>query len=221
MGVNEEAMMTMIRVAALLTVIGWALAASQFDVGAVQDSGLGCGDFLTQQAAQAQLDMDPSDPFGLDTNENGIACDEPGAQVASERDGADDTEAADDAASTPPVAETEATNVSPASSGALPAPPEPRQDHPADPSSLDGALAEPSVWDRTVAIFLGAYHRACGAIPDVDVGTVWARTKATGREVQEQVIAALPEVDVDLPHVDVGLPHVEVGLPDVEVPACG
>ena len=56
--------MNIVRVAALLTVIGWALAASQFDVVAVQDSGFGCDDFLTQQAAQAQLDMDPSDPFG-------------------------------------------------------------------------------------------------------------------------------------------------------------
>lgn len=213
--------MNIVRVAALLTVIGWALAASQFDVVAVQDSGFGCDDFLTQQAAQAQLDMDPSDPFGLDRDRNGTACDEPGAQVASERDGADDTKATDDAASTPSVEETEANDVSPVSSGTRPAPTEPRQERPADPSSLDGAMAEPSVWDRTVAMFLGAYHRACSAIPDVDVGTFWSRTNATGREVQEQVIAALPEVDVDLPHVDVDLPHVDVGLPDVKVPACG
>ena len=213
--------MNIVRVAALLTAISGALAASPFAVVAVQDSGLGCDDFLTQQAAQAQLAMDPSDPFGLDRDRNGIACDEPGAPVASERDGADDTEAADDAASTPSVDETEATNGSPASSGTRPAPPQPRQDRPADPSSLDGAMAEPSVWDRTVAMFLGAYHRACGALPVVDVGTVWARTQATGREVQEQVMAALPEVDVDLPHVDVDVPQVDVGLPDVKVPACG
>ena len=213
--------MTMIRGAARLTVIGWALAASPFAVVAGQDSGFGCDDFLTRQAAQAQLAMDPSDPFGLDRDRNGIACDEPGAPVASERDEADDTEAVADAVSTPSVAETEATDGSPASSGARPAPPEPRQDRPADPASRDGTMAEPSVWDRTVAMVLGAYHRACGALPEVDVGTFWTRTQATGREVQAQVMAALPEVDVDLPHVDVDVPQVDVGWPAVEVPACG
>jgi hypothetical protein len=214
-------MMTMIRVAALVTVISGALAASPFAVLAVQDSGFGCDDFLTQQAAQAQLAMDPSDPFGLDRDRNGIACDEPGAPVASERDEADDTEAVADAVSTPSVAETAATDGSPAPSGARPAPPEPRPARPADPAARDGAMAEPSVWDRAVALFLGAYHRACRALPEVDVGTVWARTQATGREVQAQVMAALPEVDVDLPHVDVDVPQVDVGLPAVKVPACG
>ena len=43
------------------------------------------------------LDMDPSDPFGLDTDENGIACDEPGAQVASDRDGAGEAQSPLDA----------------------------------------------------------------------------------------------------------------------------
>jgi hypothetical protein len=213
--------MNIVRVAALWTVVGGALAAWPFAVVAVQDRGFGCGDFLTQQAAQTQLAMDPSDPFGLDRNRNGIACDEPGAQVASERDGADDTKAADDAASTPSGDETEATDGSPVASGARPAPPEPSQDRPANPSSRDGAMAEPSVWDRTVAMFRGAYHRACRALPGVDVGTFWARTQATGREVLEQVIAALPEVAVGLPHVAVDVPHVDVGLPAVEVPACG
>jgi hypothetical protein len=46
-GINEEAMMNIVRVAALLTVLGWALAASQFDVVAVQDSEFSCDVLLT------------------------------------------------------------------------------------------------------------------------------------------------------------------------------
>jgi hypothetical protein len=36
---------------------------------------VGCGDYLTQAQAQARLRADPSDPEGLDPDNNGIACD--------------------------------------------------------------------------------------------------------------------------------------------------
>ncbi len=35
---------------------------------------LDCGDFATQQEAQAELERDPSDPNGLDGNDDGVAC---------------------------------------------------------------------------------------------------------------------------------------------------
>ena len=35
---------------------------------------LDCGDFATQQEAQAELERDPSDPNGLDGNNDGVAC---------------------------------------------------------------------------------------------------------------------------------------------------
>jgi micrococcal nuclease len=47
-----------------------------------------CGDFRDQAAAQARLDADSSDPDGLDSDGNGVACEsllagEPRADVAS------------------------------------------------------------------------------------------------------------------------------------------
>src|SRR5215218_5141665 len=37
---------------------------------------LDCADFDTQQEAQAELNQDPSDPNGLDADDDGIACEE-------------------------------------------------------------------------------------------------------------------------------------------------
>ena len=74
--------MTLVRFVALIAVAGFALGGPSLDITVAQDSGFGCKDFLTPEATQAQLAMDPSDPYGLDPNGNGIACDEPGAQVA-------------------------------------------------------------------------------------------------------------------------------------------
>jgi micrococcal nuclease len=39
------------------------------------EGDLNCGDFATQEEAQAVLDQDPSDPNGLDADGDGIACD--------------------------------------------------------------------------------------------------------------------------------------------------
>lgn len=50
-----------------------------------QDGGLSCEDFASTSAAQITLDQDPSDPFGLDADENGIACDELPATSGDER----------------------------------------------------------------------------------------------------------------------------------------
>src|SRR5215204_7644990 len=45
------------------------------DVSAQQ--GLDCANFLDQEDAQVALDADPEDPFGLDGNNDGEACEQP------------------------------------------------------------------------------------------------------------------------------------------------
>src|SRR3954471_12761249 len=83
--------MTLVRFVALIAIAGLALGRPSTGIAVGQSSGFGCDDFLTRATAQAQLDMDPSDPYDLDADGNGIACDEPGAQVASEREVAERT----------------------------------------------------------------------------------------------------------------------------------
>ena len=41
-----------------------------------QDSDLDCADFDSQAEAQAELESDPSDPNGLDADNDGEACEE-------------------------------------------------------------------------------------------------------------------------------------------------
>lgn len=55
------------------------VAAAMFAVGmltapAQAQDDLDCDDFATQQEAQAEYDADPSDPNGLDADNDGIAC---------------------------------------------------------------------------------------------------------------------------------------------------
>jgi hypothetical protein len=61
-----------------------------------QTSDIDCADFDSQEAAQAELDRDPSDPNALDTDGDGVACEgrfgpqrEPatGGGAATARDG--------------------------------------------------------------------------------------------------------------------------------------
>ena len=50
-----------------------------------QDNGWGCDDYADQAAAQSELVRDPSDPYGLDPDGNGVACDhEPTADAEAE-----------------------------------------------------------------------------------------------------------------------------------------
>jgi hypothetical protein len=44
---------------------------------------LDCADFATQEEAQAEFDADPSDPNGLDADDDGEACEEPGDDSGS------------------------------------------------------------------------------------------------------------------------------------------
>jgi Excalibur calcium-binding domain len=41
---------------------------------AFAQADLDCGDFATQSEAQAELERDPSDPHGLDEDDDGVAC---------------------------------------------------------------------------------------------------------------------------------------------------
>ena len=43
---------------------------------AAQSTQRDCSSFGSQQSAQAELERDPSDPYGLDTDGNGVACDD-------------------------------------------------------------------------------------------------------------------------------------------------
>ena len=54
-----------------------ALAAFLFGApGASAQADQNCDDFATQEEAQAVLDADPSDPNGLDADDDGIACED-------------------------------------------------------------------------------------------------------------------------------------------------
>ena len=56
--------------------------------GTAQAADLNCSDFATQQLAQAEYDRDPSDPNGLDRDDDGIACETrpSGGSVVAEDD---------------------------------------------------------------------------------------------------------------------------------------
>src|SRR5918997_2228712 len=43
---------------------------------ALAQDNLNCDDFATQEEAQAEFDSDPSDPNGLDADNDGIACED-------------------------------------------------------------------------------------------------------------------------------------------------
>jgi hypothetical protein len=102
--INEEAMMHVARVAALVvalaTVTGWSGAAAQ-------TSGFTCEDFLTQTAAQHNLERDPRDPYGLDPDGDGIACEDMRANGAADTGRAPDSNAVEE----PPDANNDGADV--------------------------------------------------------------------------------------------------------------
>lgn len=70
---------------------------NQNDAGAADESeDLDCAEFATQEEAQEVLDEDPSDPYNLDPNGDGIACSLlPTADELAEQGSEDDPEALD------------------------------------------------------------------------------------------------------------------------------
>lgn len=64
---------------------------------AVAQEDLNCEDFDTQEEAQAEYDSDPSDPHGLDADNDGIACEDlPSGGDDGDDNGDDNGEDADD-----------------------------------------------------------------------------------------------------------------------------
>jgi hypothetical protein len=66
-------MMHVVRVAACVVVVATINCWSGV---AAQTSGFTCEDFITQTAAQHNLENNPSDPYGLDPDGDGFACEE-------------------------------------------------------------------------------------------------------------------------------------------------
>lgn len=58
----------------------------------VAQDDLNCDDFDTQEEAQQQLDEDPSDPHGLDADDNGVACESLPSGDSTDDDGDDSAE---------------------------------------------------------------------------------------------------------------------------------
>ena len=50
------------------------LVLTMYPALALAQADLDCPDFATQEEAQAELEADPSDPHGLDVDNDGIAC---------------------------------------------------------------------------------------------------------------------------------------------------
>jgi hypothetical protein len=67
-------MRVLARLIALLLVLGSTTAVALSAPPVAQAKDLNCDDFPNQAAAQANLDNNPSDPNGLDTDGDGIAC---------------------------------------------------------------------------------------------------------------------------------------------------
>jgi hypothetical protein len=53
------------------------MASPQPDTARSDEADLSCSDFASQAEAQAAFDADPSDPYGLDLDLDGVACETP------------------------------------------------------------------------------------------------------------------------------------------------
>lgn len=92
---------TLVPAAATLLAVAYLLAIGP-SAAAQQD--LNCDDFATQEEAQAVYNQDPSDPHGLDADDDGIACEElasGGTGAGGTDDGGTAAGAADDTDSGP------------------------------------------------------------------------------------------------------------------------
>jgi len=83
-----------VKIAAFAVVIATALGVGVL-VPAAGAQDLNCDDFATQEDAQAVLDGTPGDPNGLDSDEDGIACEDlPSGGTSTAAAGASDADAA-------------------------------------------------------------------------------------------------------------------------------
>src|ERR671910_3195942 len=66
-------------VAATMLVVGMLVIPSE----AYAQDQYDCASFGSQESAQAELERDPSDPNNLDSDGNGVACDDQSTSIAS------------------------------------------------------------------------------------------------------------------------------------------
>jgi hypothetical protein len=79
-----------LRTAVTVTVLTAGISYPLAGVALAQD--LDCSDFATQAEAQAAYNQDPSDPNGLDRDNDGVACESlPGGALGSAENGDQDT----------------------------------------------------------------------------------------------------------------------------------
>lgn len=64
---RKQIVYVVIAVAIIIFLLGWK-------AGADSTQDIDCVDFRWQEQAQAVLERDPSDPYGLDRNHDGVAC---------------------------------------------------------------------------------------------------------------------------------------------------
>lgn len=108
-------------------------------------SDLDCADFGTQPEAQAEYAADPTDPNGLDADNDGVACEElAGSDDDSDADGEQYGAAGDQYGATAPAGGSTATATAGASASALPE---------------TGGAVSPAVLSVVVGIML-----ACGGV---------------------------------------------------------
>ena len=88
--------MNIIRLLARLVFMVGLAPISVWDGAAAQSSGFTCEDFLTQTAAQHTLERDPLDPYGLDPDGDGIACEDMLTNGNTEVRGAPDVDAVEE-----------------------------------------------------------------------------------------------------------------------------
>jgi hypothetical protein len=61
------------------------MASPQPDAARSDDGDLSCSDFASQAEAQTAFDADPNDPYGLDLDLDGVACETPFITPAEQR----------------------------------------------------------------------------------------------------------------------------------------
>ncbi len=93
-----------------------ALATLVLAPAALAQDDLNCDDFATQAQAQAELNINPSDPNNLDANNNGVACEDSGLPAGTSSVTPSSTTSA--SASTSPSASSSATSSATSSASA-------------------------------------------------------------------------------------------------------
>jgi hypothetical protein len=125
-----------------------------------------CADFPTQAVAQSYLRDNPSDPAGLDTDGDGIACESNPCPCDLSPVG----RAAIDATATPRSVETPA----PAPQPGRPTPAAPSPEKPVEAKATEPAMIDPATGMRVVVVSADVYNTVAAAyVEGRDAGEVY------------------------------------------------